>query len=183
MSKAIAAKLIQRFKTQLRGVASRTLLDEQKRYFRPGKNVKEGSKGLGIIGNHATINTNILVSDGEKRHIAIALVQLSRTIAKKGSLDFVDLHGKMNPIEMKLKGKANWDSTMISFKSTSATVSTGIDTWTRNDSQPQADAIHSFFECPNCPHVEYSSCKAFQIFDIDIKQKCNVCTKSTSVKF
>ena len=38
------------------------------------------------------------------------------------------------------------------------------------------------FKCPNCPHVEYSSCKAFQTCDIDVKQHCNVCTKHSCVK-
>ena len=41
----------------------------------------------------------------------------------------------------------------------------------------------SFFECPNCKAVEPSSCKQFQLKDLDLKHKCHNCTKYNAVRF
>ena len=51
--------------------------------------------------------------------------------------------------------------------------------WTRG-TPPLAVPI--FVQCPGCTHVESSSCKAFQTFDLDWKQKCNNCEVQSCVK-
>ena len=40
----------------------------------------------------------------------------------------------------------------------------------------------SFYTCPRCDKVEPSTCKAFQLTDLDIKHACFACRKHTAVK-
>ena len=82
---------------------------------------------------------------------------------------------------MKLKGKANWDSTPIKFIAANAQESIVVHSWKWSDSRSSADGNLAFFQCPGCPHVEYSSCKAFQTHDLDKKQKCNACVARSGV--
>jgi len=179
MIKATAAKQIQSFKKQFRGNIARTVLNENEfNKFKPGKAQKNGLIGVGILGKHAAIIANFAVSDLEQKHIAIALIHLSRSMSRKNSLEFVNLERKIIPIALKLKGKSNWDSTIT----TNAEPSTGEAKWKKNDSRISADSNLAFFQCPRCPHVEYSSCKAFQIYDLDLKQKCNACEVQSVVK-
>ena len=85
------------------------------------------------------------------------------------------------PIEPEFNGKSSWDSTMIKFKS-DAEACAGEATWQISDSRLNSDRSLAFFMCPGCSHVEHSSCKAFQTYDLDKKQKCNKCQVCTSVK-
>ena len=85
------------------------------------------------------------------------------------------------PIEFKLKEKSNWDSTLIKFKSVAEGIA-GEATWRKTDSRNNSDTNLTFLKCPGCTHVEYSSCKSFQTYDLDKKQKCNGCETVSCVK-
>ena len=61
-------------------------------------------------------------------------------------------------------------------------MNTGEVTWKKEDSRLCSDTNLTFLKCPGCNHVEHSSCKAFQTYDLDKKQKCNGCQISSSVK-
>ena len=88
----------------------------------------------------------------------------------------------MLPTEIKHRGKSSWDSTIDCLKTDSSQTSTGSQTWRRGDSQGEPDGALTHLQCPSCLHVEYSSCKAFQIYDLDLKQKCNACEVQSVVK-
>jgi len=165
----------------LKGTIARSLLESNAQYFKPYKLQKDGLKGVAIKGNHASVRVNFFATSQEQEHIAMALIHLSRTISKQYCREFVKNERQVLPIEIKLKGKANWDSTLISFKAEEAQDSAGNNTWMRNDSRTRADEAPVYFQCPKCTHVEHSACKAFQTHDLDRKQKCNACEVLSSV--
>ena len=43
------------------------------------------------------------------------------------------------------------------------------------------EAPLAFFKCPSCNHQESNNCKPFRHGDLDKKQQCNACSKSTPV--
>ena len=53
---------------------------------------------------------------------------------------------------------------------------------TRGANSKSTDMNLAYFKCPGCTHVEYSSCKAFQTYDLDRKQKCNGCDTQSCAK-
>ena len=53
--------------------------------------------------------------------------------------------------------------------------------WQVHGFQHIPDREIAFFRCPNCEHVESSSCGPFQYTDLDHKIKCNACEKKTKV--
>ena len=182
--KATAFQQIKTFTTQFKGTVARTLRNSEASLFKPSKAARAGLVGLGIQGNkgHASIASNIAVTQHEQQHIALALIHLSRTINRKHCLEFLRNERDIIPIELKLKGKANWDSTMIVLNAKDdASGCTGMLEWKNKTTTLQNTIKFVFFQCPRCPHVEYSSCKAFQTHDIDQKQRCNGCNTTTKV--
>ena len=64
------------FKVQFKGTIARTLLNEDAQYFKPYKIQKDGLKGVGIIGNHASVRANVYITQHEQQYIAKALMHL-----------------------------------------------------------------------------------------------------------
>jgi hypothetical protein len=54
-------------------------------------------------------------------------------------------------------------------------------TWSVTIASGAKDGKPTYFRCPKCTHVESSTCSNFQTDDLDKKQNCNACGKSTSV--
>jgi hypothetical protein len=181
--RANADKLIKAFTNQLRGNIARCCLPTTQeglvgdgRLFKPAKARCDNLAGVGLTGKYAAINANIYVTAQEARQIAIALVQLSRTISCTNTREFVDTIRNLIPTELKLNGKANWDSTIpINAGGIQADLNWKIDC-------PQNNIGNAnFFRCPKCTHVESSWCKQFQYTDLDVNIKCNKCRNNSKV--
>ena len=146
-------------------------------FFKPAKSKSDPLAGVGIKGKIASINGNVFVTEQEATQIAQALVHLSRSIAKNKVHDFLNNQRNLIPVELKLKGKTNWDSS-ISINARGILESTR---WKTADhlAMPADHAV--YFRCPSCTHVESSWCKPFQHTDLDIQIKCNGCHRKTKV--
>ena len=182
-NKPTAHKQINAFQKQLRGVVKRTLAPSDAAMFKPFKLNHDALAGLALKGNHASVNCNITVNQHEKDTIASAIINLSRNITKQHCQEFLHNTRSITPIDLKLNGKADWDSTLTKFKAKDAAdhCETTLRTW-NSVHNPPAMQEYSYFQCPRCSHVEYSSCKSFQFSDLEHKQKCNACEATTQVK-
>ena len=83
------------------------------------------------------------------------------------------------PTLLKLNGKADWDSTIPTLTQPNCSVNLE----TGHTIEAGLELGVSFFECTLCKKVEFSSQKAFQVKDLDIKQKCHSCHKLTAVRY
>ena len=66
MSKATADKQIKTFKTALRGVVAKTLLEQDAHLFKPAKTQRNGFNGLAISGDFAAVACNVHVTEEEQ---------------------------------------------------------------------------------------------------------------------
>ena len=78
---------------------------------------------------------------------------------------------------VKLKGKANWDSTIP----TNAADKQADLNWKIECPPNEHSGNAVFFRCPNCPHVESSWDHHFQYTDLDGKIVCNKCRTMSSI--
>ena len=113
--------------------------------------------------------------------IASSLVRLGRALSNKHTLDFINHSTSIAPKELKVIGKVGWDST-IPILTPSCDSDSGMGMPAIASKHPN-NPDTSFFECPNCKSVEPSSCKHFQLKDLDIKHKCHNCAKYNAVRF
>ena len=172
-TRATADKQIRAFKNLIKNNLSRCLLNknvgvsqaltEQQILFKPGKPKANGLKGIGILGKHATLNCNVEVTDQEAKQIAEALVHLSRTISHTKCQEYLMNQRWIIPIELKLKGKSNWDSTLLFNASTE----TSSEDWKVRGEWYSQNLGIAFFACPLCKHVESCTCKQFKCDDLD----------------
>ena len=82
------------------------------------------------------------------------------------------------PIELKLNGKASWDSQLC--KGHVIDPGCCVRNWSTSG-DPTEDAALAFFKCPKCTHLEPNTCKAFRLGDLDLEQNCNACNGSYKV--
>ena len=88
----------------------------------------------------------------------------------------------MLPIDLKLNGKASWETELHKIQQSIKEVSPHNRTWGACDIVPRDSDAPTYFRCPKCPHAECNTCSNFQRVDFDILQKCNLCQKATSVR-
>ena len=132
------------------------------------------NQGVAILGKHASLAFNVAITDQEAATIAKGLIELNRTIPQKLIHNYFNNIGKLEPIELKLNGRAGWDSTIPNKPSAHIE---NINRWETKVPQ-QIDGTQpdvTFYECPRCSKVEPSSCGSFQLDDLDKKQKCKLC--------
>ena len=97
--RATANKQICAFKHQVRNNISRCNLTKNADgttiratlgdYLKPSKARPNSLAGVGILGKHATVNCNVVVTEQEARQIAEALLHLSRTISKSNTNEYI----------------------------------------------------------------------------------------------
>jgi hypothetical protein len=142
---------------------------------------KNGLEGVGILGNHPSIRCNIHVTCAEQQAIAQALIMLSRSTNYKKCQEFMEDGVKLLPLELRLNGKASWDSTLVHIQHSTESASAASRTWEVEAPDIPIHTAPTYFKCPSCTHVESSDCSNFQTTDLDIKQKCNACEKASPV--
>jgi hypothetical protein len=178
MSKCIADKQIKTFKTAFRGVVAKTLLSQDAHLFKPAKSQRNNFSGLAITGDVAAVACNVHVTEEEKLHIAESLIKLSRTISNKDCKSYMNDDKKLLAVKLKLNGKASWDSQLDRLHNSS--LSCDVHDWSISGT-PTEEVPPAFFKCPGCNHQEPNTSKPFRHGDLDKKQQCNACKKSTSV--
>ncbi len=108
------------------------------------------------------------------------MVKINRTISIIKVNEYINGVVNLIPNELILNGKVSWDSTLPVVTNNSSE----IKRW----ETPQQDVAHpprpqtAFFECPLCKKVDSSTCSAFQYKDLDRKQRCTSCNRTSQVK-
>ena len=175
-----ADKQIRAFKNTVRTVAERTLDPEgDGKLFKPGKAEFNNLKGVGILGRSATLLFNVYVNEHERECIALALSSLIRGGSVKTHKRF--LKGEINllPHELKLKGKAAWDSNL----STMAIKPTLQGDWASLSAEGfNQHTGATMLGCPGCGGLESSHVSSFQRYDLDRRHKCGFCRKLNPVR-
>jgi len=132
-----------------------------------------------FVGKSATLLFNVYVKQHEQESIALALSSLARGGAIKTHKQFTKGETNLLPHELKLKGKAAWDSSL----STMAIKPTLQDDW----ASLSAEGVNRHTEatllgCPGCGGLESSHISVFQRFDLDRRHKCGFCFKFNPVR-
>ena len=177
-------KQIKTFQNLTRGIANRCFLVTagtngqcHGNLFKPGFARHDALLGVGIKGKVNCLRFNIAVSHEESMQIASALLHISRTISKKHANEFTQVQHKIIPCELKLRGKANWDSTLPTTASTASNESS----WDASDPPSDLRVYPSYFTCSKCAHVESSTCRQFHTGDLDVKLHCNRCNQKSKI--
>ena len=179
--RATADKQIAAFKRLVRGLVSR-VLDEQgdAKLFKPCKSKPSELAGVGILGKIAALNFNVVVTQAEQDTIAMTMSSLIRSVSIKKHKGFINGTIKLIPHELKLKGKAGWDSAIPTMIASNEEDTSWAQMFEAGQIVPAGCAM--FFHCPSCSKVESSQRGTFQREDLDVKLKCGFCLKSNPVK-
>jgi len=179
--RATADKQIGAFKRLVRGLVSR-VLDEQgdAKLFKPCKSKPNELAGVGVLGKVAALSFNAVVTQAEQDAIAIAMSSLVRSVSIKKHKGFIDGTVKLIPHELKLKGKAGWDSNIPAVTASNEEDTSWAQLFKAGQIAPAGYAM--FFHCPSCSKVESSQRGIFQREDMDRKLKCGFCLKSNPIK-
>ena len=107
-------------------------------------------------------------------------MQLNRTISVKEAQDFCEGTKKLEPHELKYKGKAAWDDAIAK-----AIIDINVEGPCGPDNLPCRTHNHTlaFFACPLCNKVEPNTLKIFQLTDIDKGCKCSHCSKQSALRY
>lgn len=176
--RATADKRINYFKKLIRAIVDRTLIQDDKELFKPGKMVNNSMKGVGLLGKTPTVSFNISISMQEQQAIAVAISSLIRTAPMKKHKDYVNGICHMNPRILKLNGKAGWDYTIPCLRTQSNEESWWARIFAEGNIEPARNVM--FHHCPLCGKVESSQRGKFQRFNLDTKVKCGFCFKTSS---
>jgi hypothetical protein len=144
-----------------------------------GKPVKDNLIGIGMTGKVPTIQANVFMKKEEVQAVAKALVQLNRNISNKQVIEFMQNTLKILPKELKLKGKAGWDSDLPSMAKPHTSTRETVENRGICLDLPTGAA---FLECPRCNKVESITEKGFQTKDLDKTRRCFHCKKYSAVK-
>ena len=109
----------------------------------------------------------------------MALVSLSRDCTIINLRRFLTKQRAIIPKVLALNGRAGWDSTIAAL-SPADTTPCSWDAALPELSVPLA--VTNFFKCKLCNKVEPSTCKEFQICDLDRTKRCYHCKRGSSVK-
>ena len=172
--------LIRDFKNCVRAVVKRSFVNmPHATLFKPAQAKRDAQIGVGILGNMACPSFNVVVTDVECKHIANALVLLSRDLNGKHVCAFIDGTYKVIPKVLALNGKAGWAPT--AFKD--CCVTTRHCSWPVLPSGGAGVRIKNteFYQCALCHKVEPNTCSAFQYSDLDARHICFHCKKASSV--
>ena len=144
-----------------------------------GRQTRDDLKGVGILGQNPSVSFNVSVSDDERKHIAIALVHLSRQASRNNVEKYISGTRKFIPRILTLNGNGGWVSTV---KTLSSPLAAGV-LWAPAPVQGVSSGENvTFYTCKQCDLVVPSTCTSFQYVDLDRKHKCMHCKKSPSVK-
>jgi len=148
--------------------------------FKPGIATLHALQGVGITGKHPTLSFNVAINDDERTAVAIALSTLVRGGALNKHEQYVKGMVNLLPHELKLKGKAAWDSNLPVLATIHMSGEKWADRFKEESYSPSPTAMmHS---CPECGGLESSLRAKFQRRDLDEKLKCGFCLKTTAVK-
>ena len=180
-ARATVDKQLRAFKQTLRGVIDRTIDPEvDGRLFQADCAKLNALKGVGILGKHPTLSFNAYINDIERETIAIALSTLVRGGSMEKHKQYVKGNINLIPHELKLKGKAAWDSNLPIKATRSTSGGKWADLFKEERFQPPPTAV--FHSCPECGGLESSLRARFQRNDLDVKLKCGFCLKAFPLK-
>jgi hypothetical protein len=121
----------------------------------------------------------VSVSDDEQKHIAIAIVHLSRQATSTNVEKYISGTRKVVPRILILNGNSGWASPVKTLSSLLA----ACVLWAPAPVPGVSSGKNvTFYKCRQCDLVEPSTCTSFQYLDLDRKHKCMHCKKSSSVK-
>ena len=176
-----ADKQFRAFKRALRAIVDRTLCpDGDGQLFKPGPAIVDNLQGVGILGKQACLNLNVHILQREREAIALALSMLNRGGPLKVHKKFLKGEVKLLPHDLKLKGKAVWDSNLPTL--TNPHPPSGNWASLFEEERLEAHRNATMLACPDCGGVESSFNHVFQVRDLDRRLKCGFCNKSHPVR-
>jgi len=124
---------------------------------------------------------SVYVSTLEATEIAKSLLKLNRTVSAKQTDEFLKGTRDLQPHELKLNGKAGWDSNLRVIR-TEATLNNAWDVHSLSMTPHRGNI--TFYRCPksNCGKTEPSSACNFQSRDLDMPNRCTHCKGCSSVR-
>ena len=181
LSKASLDKQLKKFQNNIKASAARILIGStQATLFKAGRPANNNLIGTALLGKHATIATNVAISQEEEEHIAIKLTQLGRNISNNKAKLYINHKINLEPTVFKVTGKVWWDSTIHPLY-VQRKPADGDDQLLICASVPPA-MLMTFLQCPRCSKVESSFCKSFQREDLDKHSKCQECKHMSANK-
>jgi len=174
-----AYKQICEFRIQVRMIINKCLYASQdKGLFKPAAGTKDALIGVGIKGKHASLSFNVSIDESERQAVAFELCRLNRTISIALAHKFLQGDVCLLSQDLKLKGKASWDSAIR----VNPQYCIQVGKW-HNNYRVNVDTLEhaTYYNCPKCRHAEPSSLCAFQLKDLDYSIKCITCKHSTPV--
>ncbi len=162
-----------RFILQPRGFPS----EEMQAIFKPCKITHQRFINLGIEGKHPAISASIIFDDNIRDIVQQNLISLGHCIPKREMAKFMQGSLSLKPNLPNFKGRAGWDSNLTILPNPQATQQSATSVQQLvEQSKPDCDT------CYMCKFPELSSCKAFQLVDLDAKRKCGHCKEATKVQ-
>ena len=173
-TRASAAKQRDEFKRQIVGVAKRTLhSSKQLELFKAAGTQNGVLLGVGILGKHPSPSFNIALNEEEIQTLAICLFSVNRTISNKNAIEHHKGKLDLEPHELNLKGRAEWDTRIPILKDDQQRAIS----WQPIPNTSNESTYISFYTCPNqhCRTNEISTRESFQLDDLDGNIKCSFC--------
>ena len=134
---------------------------------------------MGISGRHPSLSCNFHATADEQKHMALNLVKLARSISDRHAHEYIRGTRKLQPTELKLRGKANWDSNLAVVQDTSP-----VGSWEQNEETIVVRHCSQvvFLSCPVCNNKTANSSRTFSFEDYDKLSRCSFCNKSSPIK-
>ena len=150
--------------------------------FKPATCTRSLLAGVGILGQIPSLSFNVVLSQAEQCNIARSLVTLSRTLTQRNLDAFINCKRTIIPKVLALNGKAGWLSTITTSSHNQATSVLWQPAALSCSRPPDQNTV--FPSCPHklCDKVEPSTCKDFQLKNLDAKHKCFHCHRSSSIR-
>ena len=175
-------KQLKEFKKMVKAVIDKDFGGQgEAKIFKPAKQQADLLRGVGILGKHACLSFNIVVTESEQSAMAKALIRVNRTISDKHIVEYMQGARKLAPHDIKMNGKTGWDSS-LPIVNDESTYSNRWEPFAIGKEPPRKTIV--FYVCPNavCSKREPSSAKGFQPYDFDKLQKCQHCRKTTAAR-
>ena len=147
--------------------------------FKPAIRTRDILSGVFILGRVACPSFNVVITDEERIEIARSLVNLSRHVTARNVTKYLSGQRRFIPRVLALNGNSGWVSTI----NTLCPPNTAGCLWGLAPShgvEPPETA--AFYRCKLCDKVEPSTLSSFQYHDLDVKNKCIHCSKTSAVK-
>ena len=176
--KPTADKQIRALINLIRAMSIRTLDQQAKDAFRPGKSTKDNMIGLGIKGTIPVLSCNVYANTHEREQIDKQFVKLARSISDKKLNKFIDGSNGVIARQLALNSQIQWDQ---KIPNVCRTMQDTQDQWEVPDDTTKFVEDVCYYTCPSidCNKVKPNYLKCFQRNNLDNITKCTFCKRKS----